>query len=157
MGLWLHGGPAVNVGMISATVSSTSIVHMNRRIRRLRRQQRRHHWQIRGAFSPLSEHDWQGFDAALTQLETAVQSLRERFERVRHLQAQQSQLEEQLQVADLSPDTVTQLHNRLHDLEMQLESHLFDWRSLREPFWQAVRFGGLGIIIGWILHAIAAR
>lgn len=130
---------------------------MNRRIRRLRRQQRRHHWSIRGAFSPLSDPDWQGFDAALTQLETAVQVLRQRFERVRDLQAQQAQLEEQLQGADLNSETVTQLQNRLQDLEMQLESHLFDWHALREPFWQAVRFGGLGIVMGWVLHAIAAR
>jgi len=130
---------------------------MNRRIRRLRRQQRQHRWQIRGAFSPSPDHDWQGFEAALTQLETAIQGLRQRFERVRDLQVQEAQIEEQLQVADLTPETVTQLQNQLHDLEMQLESHLFNWRTLREPFWQAVRFGGLGIILGWILHAIASR
>ena len=130
---------------------------MNRRIRRLRRQQRRNRWQTRGAVSPSAGHDWQGFDAALTQLETSVQVLRQRFERVRDLQAQQTQIEQQLQDSDLSPEAVTQLQERLHDLEMQLESHLFDWRALREPFWQAVRFGGLGIVTGWILHAIAAR
>jgi len=25
--------------------------------------------------------------------------------------------------------------------------------SLKEPFWQAVRFGGLGVVVGWILKS----
>lgn len=131
---------------------------MNRRLRRWRQQQRRDRWHTKGGFAPSSpESDWHGFDAALTQLETSVQVLRQRFERVRELEAQQAQIERQMQVSGLSPEALKQLQQRLHDLEMQLESHLFDWRSLREPFWQAVRFGGLGLIIGWILHAIASR
>ena len=106
---------------------------------------------------PSSEDDWQGFDAALTQLEASVTMLRQRFERVRELQTQQAQVQEQLKVSGLSPEDLSQLQERLQDLELQLESQLFDWRSLREPFWQAVRFGGIGIILGWILHAIASR
>jgi SMC interacting uncharacterized protein involved in chromosome segregation len=131
---------------------------MNRRLRRLRHHQRRDRRANRGMVSlPSPDHDWQGFDAALTQLETSVEMLRQRFERVRELQAQQAQVEEQLKVSGLSAEDLSQLQERLQDLELQLESHLFDWRSLREPFWQAVRFGGLGIILGWILHAIASR
>ncbi len=131
---------------------------MNRRLRRLRQQQRRDRWSTRGAFSSSSpEHDWHSFDAALTQLETSVEVLRQRFERVQELKAQQAQIEEHMQVSGLSPEALKQLQQRLNDLEMQLESDLFDWRSLREPFWQAVRFGGLGVIIGWTLHAIASR
>ena len=106
---------------------------------------------------PSPDHNWQGFDAALTQLEASVGMLRQRFERVRELQAQQAQVREQLKVSGLSPEDLSQLQERLQDLELQLESQLFDWRSLREPFWQAVRFGGIGVILGWILHAIASR
>ncbi len=88
------------------------------------------------------------------QLESRLQALRERFETVRACQQQQQELRQQLQEPDLSPATVQQIKTQLDDLEIQLESSLLDWRSLQEPFWQAVRFGGLGIIIGWVLHAI---
>jgi hypothetical protein len=106
---------------------------------------------------PSANDDWQRFDADLTQLETSIKVLRERFEHVRHLQAQQQQVEQRLQMPGLSPEEINQLQTRLTDLELQLESHLFDWRSLQEPFWQAVRFGGLGIIIGWVLNSLASR
>lgn len=131
---------------------------MNRRLRRVRQHQRHDRWQTRGAFSSSSpDQDWHSFDAALTQLETSVEVLRQRFNQVQELQAQKAQIEENMQVSGLSPEVLKQLQQRLHDLEIQLESQVFDWRSLREPFWQAVRYGGLGVVLGWILHAIATR
>ena len=45
------------------------------------------------------------------------------------------------------------IQQQLDGIELHLESQLFSFSSLKEPFWQAVRFGGLGIIIGWILKA----
>jgi hypothetical protein len=48
-----------------------------------------------------------------------------------------------------------QIQEQLETIELNLESRLFSWGSLKEPFWQAVRFGGLGIIIGWILKSYA--
>lgn len=145
--------------MMGATV--ISIVHMNRRLRRWK--SRRHRF-VRpphptlGALVPsTSEDDWHQFDADLSQLETSVQVLRQRFEQIRQWQAEQHDLEQRLQLPGLSPAEITQLQQRLDDLEMQLESSVFDWRSLREPFWQAVRFGGIGIILGWILRSLALR
>jgi predicted RNase H-like nuclease (RuvC/YqgF family) len=134
---------------------------MNRRLRRLRgRRQRKFqsHWPTAGSLTPSSSgQDWQRFDADLSQLETSVQVLRQRFEQVRQLQAEQLQIEQQMQSPGLSPEEISQLQSRLEDLEIQLESSLFDWRSLREPFWQAVRYGGLGIVIGWILRSLIGR
>jgi hypothetical protein len=46
-----------------------------------------------------------------------------------------------------------QIQNQLQALEINLESRLFSWNSLREPFWQVIRFGGLGVIIGWLLKS----
>ena len=43
--------------------------------------------------------------------------------------------------------------DRLEQAEAELESRLIAWSSLREPFWQIVRFGGLGIMIGVILKS----
>jgi hypothetical protein len=44
------------------------------------------------------------------------------------------------------------IRSRLSELDLTLESRLLnEWRLMWEPFWQAVRFGGLGIIIGWVM------
>jgi hypothetical protein len=40
-----------------------------------------------------------------------------------------------------------EISDRLEQLEADLESRLLSWSSLREPFWQIVRFGGLGVVI----------
>lgn len=130
---------------------------MNRRSGHLRRTRNRvrQRWSTRGAVTPpASGQDWQAFDTDLKQLETNVQALRQRFEEVRKLQQQQQQLRQQLHNSDLRADELQRLKRQLDELEVQLESALFDWRSLLEPFWQAVRLGGLGIIIGWILKGI---
>jgi chorismate mutase len=44
------------------------------------------------------------------------------------------------------------IRSRLTELDTILESrHLNEWKLVVEPFWQAVRFGGLGIAIGWFM------
>jgi DNA-binding protein YbaB len=48
-----------------------------------------------------------------------------------------------------------QLSDRLEQIEADLESRLLSWSSFREPFWQIVRFGGIGVIIGVILRSCA--
>lgn len=48
-----------------------------------------------------------------------------------------------------------EISDRLEQLEADLESRLLSWSNLREPFWQIVRFGGIGVIIGVILKSCA--
>ena len=62
-----------------------------------------------------------------------------------HKQAVHNELYKQLQ----------EISDRLEQLEADLESRLLSWSSLREPFWQIVRFGGLGVVIGVILKSCA--
>ncbi len=50
-------------------------------------------------------------------------------------------------------DELNQLKIQLETIEFNLESRLVTWGSFKEPFWQAVRFGGLGIVIGWVLKS----
>ncbi|MFN5261133.1 MAG: hypothetical protein ACK5EH_01695 [Pseudanabaena sp.] len=50
-------------------------------------------------------------------------------------------------------DAVTE---QLEQIEADLESRLLSWSSFREPFWQIVRFVGIGIIIGLILRGWAS-
>lgn len=47
---------------------------------------------------------------------------------------------------------LTQLQQAVDDFEVTLASHLLSWRQIQEPFWQAVRYGGLGLVAGWVLH-----
>jgi len=48
-----------------------------------------------------------------------------------------------------------EIGERLEQVEVELESRLISWSSFREPFWQIVRFVGLGIVIGVILRSCA--
>lgn len=134
------------------------IVPMNRQSGHPRTRNQRRRWSKRGALTPPSpEQGWQeAFHTELTQLETAVESLRDRFNQIQSVQQQQQQVEQQLQAPGLDTAEVKRLKQQLDELEVQLESALFDWRSLQEPFWQAVRFGGIGIVIGWILRWLAS-
>jgi len=48
-----------------------------------------------------------------------------------------------------------QVEDQLEQIEADLESRLLSWSSFHEPFWQVVRFVGIGIIIGVILRSCA--
>lgn len=50
---------------------------------------------------------------------------------------------------------LAEIGDRLEQIEVELESRLISWSSFREPFWQVVRFVGLGIVIGVILKSCA--
>lgn len=109
---------------------------------------------------PLSEAlpDAQTFEQELAAVERSLHDLKERYTQVQHdeqrqatLEGRKEDVERQLQRSP-SPALkaeLTSLQSQLDALEVSLESRLFSWGSLREPFWQIVRFGGLGVIIGW--------
>ncbi len=102
--------------------------------------------------SPPNDAEDREFDRAISELEQSLQELKQRHEQVRRdtqrrseLQRRQAQLQAQL----------AEIGKQLDALEVNLESKLVSWSSFKEPFWQAVRFGGLGIVIGWILKSCA--
>jgi uncharacterized protein YhaN len=100
------------------------------------------------------------FEQELMEVERSLQELRDRHSQVQQAQAtqatlhqRQEQVKRQLQHAassDLKAE-LQHIQNSLDDLELKLESRLFSWEK---PFWQIVRFGGLGVVVGW-LAAIA--
>lgn len=104
---------------------------------------------------PLSAH---AFEQEYAAVERSLHDLKERYTQVQQdkqtqaqLQDRKEQLKQQMQrapTAELKAE-LKQLQTHLDALEVNLESQLFSWGSLREPFWQIVRFGGLGIVIGW--------
>jgi len=105
------------------------------------------------------------FEQALSEVERSLQALKERYAQVqrdRQRQAELQQRREQVRRELRQPSNrqalqaeLKQIKEQLETIELNLESQLFSWGSLKEPFWQAVRFGGLGIVIGWILKSFA--
>jgi len=97
-------------------------------------------------------------ETLLASLEESLQVLRGRYEQIQRDQQRQILLQQelnQLQWAyhqEQEPELRIQLHQiqrELEVVEVALESRLIRW----EPFWQAVRFGGLGIVVGWVLKS----
>jgi chromosome segregation ATPase len=98
------------------------------------------------------QHD---FDREIAELEQAISTLKlrqadiELAERERVvLERQRNELQHK---GSKHPDVQQELgtiRSRLAELNFILESRLV---NLWEPFWQAVRFGGLGIAIGWFI------
>ncbi|NJK38870.1 MAG: DUF2203 domain-containing protein [Oscillatoriales cyanobacterium RM2_1_1] len=100
------------------------------------------------------------FEQALSELERSLLSLRDRYIQVKRDQQRQVELKNRIEVINEAwqhrrsqelRQELKHLETELETLELNLESQLFTWGSLREPFWQAVRFGGLGVVIGWLL------
>ncbi|WP_424094317.1 DUF2203 domain-containing protein [Moorena producens] len=126
------------------------------------------------------QEDVAEFEEELAEIERSLNTLKKRYTQIEQDQRQQAQLQERREQVrkDLrktkrintnSNQTKTtntnnsnrqalkaelrQIQEQLDVLELNLESQLFSWHSLREPFWHGVRFGGLGLVIGWILRS----
>jgi chromosome segregation ATPase len=110
------------------------------------------------------------FATALQEVEQSLSDLKQRYSEIEQNQALQAQLQER--AAELKKelrrtpsyersrrqplrDELRHIQEQLDTIELNLESQLFSLSSLKEPFWQAIRFGGLGLIIGWILKSCA--
>ncbi len=109
------------------------------------------------------------FETALMEVERSLFKLKERYKEVQQAQKQKLDLEERLDT--VSPqDTleVQRIKEELQQLTITLESNLLTeqevktllWEGIRqgllgEVFWQVIRFGGLGIVLGWLLKTWA--
>lgn len=93
---------------------------------------------------PLGElmRQLEGLEARLYQLKVGVSNL---------LQLQQVQADGAQEDAQHSAQEVIRLQEAADNFEMELASRVVSWQHLQEPFWQAVRFGGLGLLLGWVL------
>lgn len=81
-------------------------------------------------------------------------------QRQQNLRDRKEQLEQQLQHTTSSrlqhqlKQDLKQIRQQLDQVEVALESQLFSWNGLKEVFWQAIRFGGLGMVAGWVLRSM---
>lgn len=110
------------------------------------------------ADGPLSEE--LDFEQELAKVERSLQDLKQRYTQVqqdqetqKQLQQRQEQIRQQLKRSPSAAlkSELKAIENQLDELQLNLESSLFTWGSLKESFWQIVRFSGLGIVIGWFL------
>jgi hypothetical protein len=83
----------------------------------------------------------------LEALETRLQQLKTGVANLIQLQQLQAVPAEDARVVQ----EVRHLQEAADRLEMDLASRVVSWDHLKEPFWQAVRFGGLGVLVGWLL------
>ncbi|MBD2387367.1 hypothetical protein [Cylindrospermum sp. FACHB-282] len=109
---------------------------------------------------PQGEHPEPDLGQELELVERSLVALKERYAQVqrdRQQKAEWQQHSHQLQQHQYqTPEIKAELRHiqqQLQVLEINLESQLFSWGSFKRPFWQVVRFGGLGVIIGWILKS----
>ncbi|WP_071515334.1 hypothetical protein [Geitlerinema sp. PCC 9228] len=108
------------------------------------------------------------FPEALSAVEAQLQRLQERYYQVRQDSQQQVELQQRRQalkrelkgnLGDAEKQEVKaelrRIQSQIETLQLRLESDLFGWHSVKEPFWQVVRFGGLGVVLGWVLKGCA--
>jgi seryl-tRNA synthetase len=107
----------------------------------------------------------QEFVQALAELERSLMALKERYAQVQRDRQRQAELKHRYE--EIHQDRrmarsqemkaeLKRIGQELETLEVSLESSLFAWSSLKEPFWMAVRFAGIGIAIGWLLKSCAS-
>ncbi|OLP17160.1 hypothetical protein BST81_17575 [Leptolyngbya sp. 'hensonii'] len=104
------------------------------------------------------------FEQALEEVEILLADLKTRYAQVQQDRQEQADLRQSLHRTEQElkanrrvglRSELKQIKARLEELELALESRLFSWHSVQEGFWQMVRFGGLGVILGWILKSCA--
>lgn len=118
---------------------------------------------------PLSEEaEFAAFLTDLTQqvtdTEAELAQVRSRLEQVRADRERRAALGDRVEVvrADLArardratredlQQTLRSLQTQLEAVDLALESRLFAESGLKEVFWQAIRFGSLGVVVGWLL------
>ncbi|MGI0480006.1 hypothetical protein ACN4EE_04370 [Geminocystis sp. CENA526] len=104
-------------------------------------------------------------DEAIANIEASLEKIKTRHQQIILDRARKEELEQRKQeIKDLQKENKQDslkselyfLEEELTQIEVRLESELFKWSSLNEPFWQIVRFVGIGIVIGWLLKTYSS-
>ncbi|MEO0801292.1 MAG: hypothetical protein AAFY57_03310 [Cyanobacteria bacterium J06642_2] len=68
------------------------------------------------------------------------------------LQSKYNDLHEFSRLESLPPEQLTDMQEQLMTLETRMNTYLSEFVSLPAIFWQAVRWGGLGLLLGIALQ-----
>ena len=115
------------------------------------------------------------FEQTLSTIERSLLALKERYGAVQTAEIEQENLTKHRQEIEAQwqenqlPELEQELQHineQLQELSVTLESYLLSepalqdlfWKGLRqgilgEAFWQIVRFGGAGLVLGWLLKS----
>jgi len=92
----------------------------------------------------------------LARLDERLQQLRRAVDNLAQLAALETATEaNQVRDRPAMADAIHRIQQELDTYEQQLAAQFFSWEQVKEPFWQAVRFGGLGMVVGWVLAQVA--
>ncbi|MDJ0734113.1 MAG: hypothetical protein QNJ47_08540 [Nostocaceae cyanobacterium] len=126
--------------------------------------------------SPKTELEAE-FEQALAEVEKSLQEVQGRYTQIQEDKQRQAQLKHRLEdvKAHLRPNYSRELTVELRNIKEQIEAldnalglmsescltisflgggFVFSKTGLQSAFWQIIRFGGLGVIIGWILKSV---
>ncbi|MEG3440142.1 hypothetical protein V0288_23635 [Pannus brasiliensis CCIBt3594] len=125
---------------------------------------------------PVSE-DSAEFAEAIQEVERSLDRLKERYREIIDARRQKTELEEELDRKEREyrenplPSLETELtgiQERIQEIGVILESDLLENEGSRrlyaeilrrdllgEIFWQILRFGGIGVVLGWVLKSCA--
>lgn len=109
------------------------------------------------------------FEQALDSLSEKLTGLRQRYSDICADQARLEALNHDIQQHQANTQRETQqtvdpeltatleaLQREFNELEAQFEGQFMSWDGIGTLFWQIVRFGGLGLVLGWGLRSIVA-
>lgn len=111
--------------------------------------------------SDSSPDQWQEIESQIEETETLLAEVKQKFEAAKitdndrqNLQIRKQELERKLQTRlnlqqrqELKAQLQT-IQTQLEDIDTAIAAQLITWSSFKEPFWQIVRFGGLGFLLG---------
>jgi hypothetical protein len=83
---------------------------------------------------------------------TAEEELQDFERRLQLLQTQLNDLKELLRLEQLPPERWQEFQDQLQALEEQMKSYLGDLNPMPMLFWQVVRLGGLGFLLGILVQ-----
>ena len=97
----------------------------------------------------------------LTEVGQSLEELRNRYLQVKQDWQRRAELvkhKQELQQKKVNNLEREPIKTELRDLEQQISELEINLESVLLPdlFWQAVRFSGLGIVIGWVLKSLAS-
>ncbi|MEM8614294.1 MAG: hypothetical protein AAGF93_19915 [Cyanobacteria bacterium P01_H01_bin.105] len=101
---------------------------------------------------PLTEQDLTDFATALEETDKDFTALRQRYAEVCEAFAQRTQAQAKITQGHLPRAELNRLKKQIETLEETLENQLMSWNNLKEPFWQVLRFVGLGLVLGWFFR-----
>jgi methylase of polypeptide subunit release factors len=108
-----------------------------------------------------STDSWQEIELEIQELTEALAAINQKFKEAKvmdsdrtDLQAQKQELQKQLktqlkliQRQELKTELQT-VQTKLEDIDAAIAAQLITWSSFKEPFWQIVRYTGLGFLLG---------